>query len=133
MSKVTIAGNAVVITSSLTMEELETVKKYRPKELVLKGGEDGKEAIFAIAVAPQGEGSANEYGIAFDSTSNDGTGKASVTLVAPSETDDIVKGVVDSLGGAIMNLNKLEAHLVSVLEEIDADKTAVMENITVAQ
>mgnify|MGYP007102082194 CR=1 FL=1 len=44
MAKITIAGEAVIITSALKLEDIKKVQKYRPKELVLKGGEDGKEA-----------------------------------------------------------------------------------------
>ena len=50
MSKAIIAGEAVVVTSSMKLEDLETIAKYRPEALTLKGGEDGKEPIFAISI-----------------------------------------------------------------------------------
>ena len=43
MAKIVIAGDAVVVTSAMKLEDIKTIEKYRPKELVLKGGEDGKE------------------------------------------------------------------------------------------
>ena len=39
----------------------------------------------------------------------------------------------DHLGGAIINLNQLEAKLPAVLDAIAAQKAEVMSNITVAQ
>ena len=48
MAKITIAGDAAVVTSAMKLEDIKTIEKYRPKELVLKGGEDGKEPIFAV-------------------------------------------------------------------------------------
>ena len=41
MAKITIAGDAAVVTSAMKLEDIKTIEKYRPKELVLKGGEDG--------------------------------------------------------------------------------------------
>lgn len=129
MAKITIAGNAAVITSSIKMEDLKTAKKYRPEALVLKGGEDGKEPIFAVDVACQG--SLNQYGITFDSVANDGSGNASVTIAIANKGDDVKEAFADATGVAISNLNKVEAQLLLALEEIDADKAAVMESITV--
>lgn len=48
MAKIVIAGDAVVVTSAMKLEDIKTIEKYRPKELVLKGGEDGKEPIFGV-------------------------------------------------------------------------------------
>ena len=44
MAKIVIAGDAVVVTSAMKLEDIKTIEKYRPKELVLKGGEDGVSA-----------------------------------------------------------------------------------------
>ena len=54
MAKVVIAGDAVVITSSMKLEDLLTIAKYRPDALVLKGGEDNKEVIFRVAANKKG-------------------------------------------------------------------------------
>ena len=48
-------------------------------------------------------------------------------------TGDVKDWVADRLGAAIINLNKLEEKLPTVLEEIAAEKATVMSNITVAQ
>lgn len=45
---------------------------------------------------------------------------------------NIKEWVADTLGGALVNLNALEAKLPEVLDAIAAQKATVMENITVA-
>ena len=86
MAKIVIAGDAIVVTSALKLEDIRAIEKYRPNELVLKGGEDGKEPIFAV-------------------------------------------GTTAGAG----NINAVGAKLPTVLEEIAAEKAAVLSNITVAQ
>ena len=48
MAKIVIAGDAVIVTSTMKLEDIKTIAKYRPKALTLMGGEDGKEPIFAV-------------------------------------------------------------------------------------
>lgn len=133
MAKIVIAGDAVVVTSALKLEDIKTIAKYRPNELVLKGGESGKEPIFAIGVT-SGAGNINEVGASFGRETNDEEKLASITMVGTGTmTGDIKEWVADRIGGAIINLNKLEEKLPAVLEEIVAEKAQVMSNITVAQ
>lgn len=132
MAKITIAGDAVVITSSMKLEDIQAIAKYRPNELFLKGGEDGKEPIFAIGTTT-GAGNISTVGASFGREAIDGTKKAIITMVmngAPVE--NAKEWVADKLGGAIINLNALEAKLPAVLEAIAAEKATVMENIEIA-
>ncbi len=132
MAKIVIAGDAIVITSSMKLEDIQTIQKYRPKELVLKGGEDGKEPIFAIGVT-NGAGNINEVGASFGRASHDDEKFATITMVTDGVTGDVKEWVADRIGGAIINLNKLEEKLPAVLAEIEGQKAEVMGNITVAQ
>jgi hypothetical protein len=132
MAKITIAGDAVVITSSLKLEEIKNIQKYRPDALVLKGGEDGKEPIYAIGVT-DGTGSINNVGASFGREATDGSGLASITMVLSGiPAEDTKDWVADRLGSAIMNLNALEDKLPPVLHAIAADRATIMQNITVA-
>lgn len=132
MAKIVISGDAVVVTSDLKLEEIRTVEKYRPEELVLKGGEDSKEAIFAIGTT-NGDGNINAVGASFGRTSHDDSERASITmLIDDKEIGNVKEYVADRLGSAIANLNKLEERLPVVLEEIKAEKDNVMRNITIA-
>lgn len=132
MAKIVIAGNAVVVTSELRLEDIKTIKKYRPEALVLKGGEDGKEPIFKLGIAKEA-GSITKYGAEFCSETHDAEKKAMMTLLYNGDDGDtnIKEAVADGIGAYVMTLNKLEATLPAVLEEIASEKEQIMDNITV--
>jgi len=103
MAKIVIAGDAVVVTSALKLEDIHTIEKYRPKALVLKGGEDGKEPIFAIGTT-SGAGNINEVGASFGRESHDEGKLATVTMVIGSTAvsdPDLVRAAVARYGDRI--------------------------------
>ena len=132
MAQVIIAGNAVVITSSMKLADLATIKKYRPKALRLMGGENGKEELFAIDVVSGGNGGLNGVGAVFGSATQDEAKKACITIELPAVQGDVKEYVADKFGEALIHLNTLEAKLPDVLTEIAEQKTGIMANITVA-
>ena len=115
MAKIVIAGDAVVVTSAMKLEDIKTIEKYRPKELVLKGGEDGKEPIFGVGTT-HCAGSINAVGASFGSETRDDDKLACITLFLDGVTGDVKDWVADRLGAAIINLNKLEEKLPAVLD-----------------
>lgn len=130
MAKITVMGDAVVITSALKLEDLKNVAKYRKKSLVLKGGEDGKEPIFGIAVAKgDNTGSIDNNGAIFGRA--DANGNAMITFVQSGDPATVKARIADELGGAMINLNKLEQQLTGAVTEIAADKEAVLASIDV--
>ena len=132
MARITIAGDAVVVTSALKLEDIKAIEKYRPNELILKGGEDGKEPIFAIGTT-SGCGSINEVGVSFGRESHDNDKFATVTMCISNDvTGDVKEWVADCIGSAIIMLNKLEEKLPAVLTEIADEKAEIMSNISVA-
>lgn len=133
MAKVTIAGKALVITSNLKLTDLETVKKYQPKALILMGGEDGKEPVFAIGAVRGSTGKIGTIGVEFGEETHDDQKLAIMTLMAPADVKDMKEYVADKYGAALMNLAKLEENLPAVVAAIAADKQAIMDNINVAQ
>lgn len=131
MAKIVIAGKAVVITSSMKLDDIKLVKKYRPEALILRGGEDGKEPIFALSAGF--DGVINNVGACFADVTRDDQKLATITMSTNYDGDDIVEFVADSLGTAITNLNKLEETLPAVIEEIAAEKANVVSHINVIQ
>lgn len=131
MARITVAGESVVVTSAITLENYRMIAKYRPAKLVLKGGDDGKEPIFAVGVATNPRGSINEVGAEFGSEAHDGTGRATITFDLPQTDGDVKEAVAEKVGAAIIYLNKLEETLPDIVNEIAAEKTAVLENISV--
>ena len=128
---IAIVGESVVITSNLKLSDYKMIAKYRPSKLVLKGGDDGKEVVFAVGVTSNPKGSINKVGAEFGSEAHDGTGRATITFDLPQTDGDVKDAVAEYIGSSILDLNKIEAILFSVIEEISAERTAVMESITV--
>lgn len=131
MAKVTIAGKALVVTSTLKLEELELIKKYRPKALILMGGEDGKEPIFAVTAVRGSVGSIGRMGVEFGEENAEKL--ATMTLMAPADVKDMKEYVADKYGAALMNLAALEQSIPATVAAIAAEKAAIMENISIAQ
>ena len=128
MSKITIAGNSFVVTSSISMANLELVKKHRPKALKIID-EETKEELFAIGI---GSNSLNAVGISFGGVSNDEEKLATVTMPIPSDVEDAQEYVTEKAGAALVNLNRIESGINEVLEEIQEEQKKVIDSITVA-
>lgn len=129
MAKITIIGQAVVLTSVITVDDILLVKKYRPNALFLKGGEDGKEDIFAIDFK-EGKNEINKFGITFGSASRD-NGYAVATFTTDYKGDDIREHIADEMGEALVNLNRLEANLPGLVFAIREERNNIVENIIV--
>lgn len=132
MAKIVVAGDAVVITSAIKLEDWETVKKYRPNALFLMGGENGDEPIFGAAVT-KGVGDINQYGVSFGAATRDEAKLATLTMSIAGVEGDVKEFIADKLGSALINLNKLEETIPEVVQEINAEKEQVMAAISIAQ
>lgn len=130
MAQITIAGNSYVVTSSIPMEDMEKVKKYRPTALTLKD-EESKETYFKVGIGT-GSASLNDHGISFSGVSNDDKKLANATLPIPSDVEDAKAYVLDKAGMAIANLNKIEEAIAGALKDIKAEHEKIAQNIKVS-
>ncbi len=130
MAKIIIAGDAVVVKSTVTPEDILAVKKHKPTALCLTD-EDTGEALFAVDVAERGNGNINEYGASFAKVSRDDNKCATITMI-PAATGSLKDWIADNIGTAVANLNKIEATIPAVLSEIKANRDAVVNNISTA-
>lgn len=128
MAKIIIAGNSCTVESSLTTEQIEKIAKFRPAALQLMDA-DKKKVEFVIKTGAVG--SVAPLGIAFDGTTHDGKKLACLTKMLPASVTDVKSWVMDNIGSAILKLNKLEASLSDVLNDIDAEVDAVENTIAV--
>ena len=128
MAKISISGNALVITSDMT---LEAIKTYRPAALKLMGGENNKETLFVICTADGGEGSINANGAVFTGATHDDAKKACITMNLGSVAGNVKEYVADKYGEAFSRLTQLEAGLGAVLTSVNEQKAATMAAITV--
>ena len=125
-AKVTVIGEAVVVTSDLKLEDIETAKKYRPEALKLF---KDKEQIFEIDTSDRSSGSINKYGATFSKTT-DAEGHATITLQV-DRTGDVAAEIQDKIGLALLNLKKIEEGFGAAIESINADKAAIAQLIEV--
>jgi hypothetical protein len=125
MYKVQIAGDSIVVTSSMKLEELQLIEKNRPEALKLRE-EDGK-MIFVVSVGTPSINPKNS--ITFASESHDGTGLASVTLKIPEGTKDAKEYIVDNYSGALDMLKKIEDKLPAVIRELNTARDTLRDSI----
>ena len=122
----------MVITSSLKLEDIEKVEKFRPDSLILRGGEDGKEPVFRVGASKKTGGAINKYGVTFASEAKDGSGLATLTLFLPKDIPDVKESLVDTYGDVFDNLAVLEEKMPDIIKDIDARREAIMNEITLA-
>ena len=129
MAKIKVMGNAAVIESSLTLGDIALVKAYRPKALTLMGGENGKDELFKLGISADPYGDIDKFGATFGAANADG--KAIITELYAPVSDDIKSELADKYGAAMTNLGKLEEVLPTVVEEIKAERAALIASIEV--
>lgn len=129
MARIIVAGDAMVVESAYSIEDIKTIERYRPKALTLVE-EDGKTETFKVGTT-DGKGSISTYGVSFGSSSKNGENKAIITLNIPSSVNDAAAYAEDCIGVAIVKLNAVESQLNEALDEISHEKELVRENITI--
>lgn len=132
MAKVTIMGDACVLKSAVKLEDYAKIQKYRPQDMFLYGGEDGKEPIFGVCVVKNGPGNINANGVEFSRHTNDEDQFACLTMVLGGD-EDYKKMIADDFGAALLKLNEFEAKVPELLEAIEAEKAQIDQLITVAE
>lgn len=120
-----VAGNACVVTSSMKLEDLKTIKALRPKALTMYEGEGrDKEPVFAIALTERNAGNINQNGATFGPhTSKEGY--ATITVNFDADVKDPAAEVEAKMGLGLLRLQKLETTFAAVLEEIKAEKESI--------
>lgn len=131
MANVKVAGNAVVITSTIPFDDLKKIEKCKPEALILKGGEDGKEQLFRIGTN-EDRGFYNANSMAFDGKTHDDNGFATLTLTNIKLGDDVPKAILEHLGGPLTYLNQLEKKLPDVLAEVRDAEAKILANVDIA-
>lgn len=123
-----IAGKACVVESKYTVDDIALLEKFRPRALKLYDAEK-KEVLFAVGMNKQGNGSINGYGVSFAPGTSGA--KATVTLMIPENVADGKQWAADTIGVAILHLNKVENQIPDALAEVKTEKENVAAAITV--
>lgn len=127
MAKIKTLGNAVVIQAGIKLADIEKLKKYNPAALELKGGEDGKEVVFAVAT---GTPSVSKYGICFGHA--DAEGNAVVTVLEEVPADKAKDYLADKYGYALTCLAAIEGEIPTAIANVDTQIAAIKANIEIA-
>ena len=130
MANIKVAGDAIVLTSELKLEDIKLVRKYQPKALTIYGEKDGKEYPEFSIGAYNGEGCITKDGITFGRASRDG-GFAQITMKMPDEEGDPKEIVAELIGAAVMKLGYFEDMLPGVIDDITSEHDAMLEMIEI--
>ena len=122
--KIKIVQDAVIFITDITAEQFGKAKKFIPKALTLTEKVDGKDRP-VCGMDYANEGSVNNNGIIFDSTTD--SGKLCITLVGTEGCDphltaeEKTRVVAERHSSLILKMNELEAQVVSMLAEKEAE------------
>lgn len=126
MATINLVGKAVVVTSSITYDDLTLVQKYRPEALQLK--DEKGNPFFMVFLGDCG--GINKNGVTFDSKSNNG-GKAQFTEIVNFKNTDPVEAVAEYVGTSILHLSKIEQGLPEIIADIKDEKDRIEGHIVV--
>lgn len=130
MAKINSIDQAVVITSSLTNEQLAKASKYFPEVLTLKAknDEDKLVPVFTVAV---GKGDVGKYGISFPTGPKAEQASLTVSIDKMSK-DKRTEYIKDSFGKVLVNLNAVEKAYADADKAFDEQYKALDKDITIA-
>lgn len=130
MSKVTIAGSAIVLTSAITEETFAKAVKFDKSALQILN--EKKEPEFQVSLE-DGPGAVGKNGILFNSVNAEG--QLELTMIAPEITTSTVEEKLDfvkwNVAPFLVKLDLVEAKVAASQTAIDATLTAALSNVTV--
>lgn len=129
MAEVKIVADKYVVCSTITLENYQKLKRYRPEALILR--DEDKNEIFKVKFGSQG--GVCKFGVVFDATTNDDNRFLTVTGCIPECYDNNLtkEYVIEAVRIALPQLKKIEDGISSTLEGIDAEIAAIEASITI--
>lgn len=115
------------LTSTVTKENIDLVKKHRPAALKIKD-KDGND-IFGMSYV-EGKSCVSANGITFGATSSEG-GYAMIVGDIPADVakDKVGEYIADLVGAALAHINTLEQSVPAAAAEITAERSALIGTI----
>lgn len=119
-----VLAGTVAIEVGFTPDQIKEICRYRPDAMKLK--DEKGNSLFTVAKVNKANGSINSIGAEFGDA-HSATGNAVIKLEATGE--DVKKWIEENIGVSILNLQKVEAQWAQALDEIAAEKAAVLGTI----
>lgn len=128
---VKVAGNAMVVQSSLTLEQLRTLQARRP--CTLKLYDENDDEIFLMTVASTDNGSIDNNGVAWGKVPVEGCACVTILGVPAGTAEEKKKKIEEHYGSALTNIKFLEDKIAEngVFADVEAEKAAVINTIEV--
>lgn len=127
--KITIAGDAFVITSDIKKKDFDLLKKYKPEVLTITD-EEGND-VFSVDYA-EGRPSIAKFGITFSGVTRNNTAKLTLTSAIPQGIADAKEYVADTIGSVMANIKVIEDRVSTGATEVANERKALIDSITVA-
>ena len=121
--KINTIGNSLVVTTEVTMEDLQKLQANKSEALVLTEEVDGKKQE-RFRVAAGKTGSLSNFGATFSANTNTEPKVAMLTvdISAKPEDKDVKAYVAEKYGAAILNLRRVEEKFAPALEQIEEEQ-----------
>jgi dissimilatory sulfite reductase (desulfoviridin) alpha/beta subunit len=127
--KIQITGNAFVVTSALTVKDIQAVAKNAPDKLKIKD-EEGN-VLFAVSYN-ESHPSLSNFGIAFGGKTRDEKALATLTGTIPNGTADAKEFVADKISGVVAYLEQLEKSIPESAKALEEARKKLIGSITEA-
>ncbi len=124
LAKILIAGAAIVVKSSVKLDDWRKALAYDP-DLGLY--DDDEKPLFTVGIE-KGPGSMDSHRIVFSSVP-DRNGFACVTMIPDTERADKEKMAAELYGLALLRLMEIERNIEDVLADAEEDSRFIAENI----
>ena len=127
MANVKIAGNVIILTSAVTLEQIKRLEKHRPEALAVRN--DKNEVIFRVGT---GSNALNNNGASFNATTKDDRELAFITLEIPANITDGKRYFAEIYGKAHLQLKRIESGLTDVLRAVEDEINEIMNDVQMA-
>jgi len=135
--KISVVGNAAVLTSSIKVEEIKTLQAGNPQALKVFKDKENTDEVFGISYCEDATPSVGKYGITFNSATRDENKYATLTLTLPRnlKTNDEIKAyIADKAFGTVASsyMAELEKSVPTEAKKLTDARTALIGQITVS-
>jgi len=127
MANVKIAGNTIILTSTVTLEQIKRIEKHRSEALEIRNAKD--EIVFRVGT---GSNSFNAHGASFNAATLDNRELAFISLQIPTGVTDAKRYFAETFGQPHLQLKTVESRLAGVLTAVESEITEIMNDVTMA-